>query len=154
MIDELNPIEAHQLLTGKTYYEEGRKGGRQYKSIARPILEYYLATKAITFDQYRAGNKLFSTWKVGHPQAYAQARYNEGSDATVTEFMPIGFLAIEYRAAMNAIRGQNEKEAARMVCVEDLPANRCFRHMSIATAKRRGMLYLRSALDDLCEHFF
>jgi len=133
--------------------EEGKNGGVQYVAKNMP-LDLYLKRCQITVKQHRAGEKLHALWRRGYHAPFAQHNYSErnGGEAR-TEFLPPGFLATEYREAINAIDGDLERSIAFNVCCIGYPASQAAIYASVRTAERNGIAYLRSALEDLIEHF-
>lgn len=127
---------------------EGERGGIEFRSFSDP-LAVYRNQRWISTKQFRAGLKLYRLWYVGCiASGYVQMQYRETSGAgRPTEFTPPGFLATDYREAMAAIRGITSRRVAYWVCCEGIKASK------FDTRRTTGMDYLRSALDDLAEHF-
>ena len=130
----------------------GNGGGREYRSLAAP-LDFYVANKHITGAQYHAGRKLLRLWVHSVRSPYSQMIYGERDGAGMPEHFPIGMFAVEYRNAILAVRGDNERKVVHAVCCEDISASRCLPYPSKRTAQRLGVQYLVSGLDDLIRHF-
>lgn len=133
--------------------EEGERGGVQLRSIESP-LDYYFFKRQITGKQRRAGMKLRFLWLSCCGSGYRQMQYRESDGGSQTmEFVPPGFGGIEYRAALDAISGNQRKHMTFYVCCEGLMASKAIPFPSKRTAERKSMMLLREALDQLIDHF-
>ncbi|HZZ81639.1 MAG TPA: hypothetical protein VFE62_24265 [Gemmataceae bacterium] len=115
------------------------RGGLEYRSFADP-LTLYEGRGIITLKERRAGEKLYRLWYYGcNRSPYVLMRYGEvrgGSDADA-----VMLLSTEYYAAIQSIRGEEQRKIAYDVC--------CIGNK----AGRGGILPLREALQDLMDHF-
>lgn len=122
--------------------EETERGGREARSYGRP-LAFYFRKGIITGPQFEAGEMLHKVWYFGCASAHVQMRYGEDHSTGGERFYtPPGFLAVQYRNAMLAIRGVAERRTAYKACCDEEYVGR-----------GNPILLLRSALDDLDKHF-
>ena len=132
---------------------EGDRGGREYRSLTSP-LEFYVAKAQITGRQYRAGKRLHSLWEKGAKSPYVQVQYRlDDGGAKAHSFVPPGFMAVEYRDALYSVGNDNARLVVFLVCCEGIAASRCLPSLTLRSAERKGMHYLREALDTLADHF-
>jgi hypothetical protein len=132
---------------------EGERGGKEYRSLARP-LETYVAKGQITGAQYRAGLRLNALWEKTSQSPYSQVQYrDQEGGARAMSFVPTGFGAVEYRTAIDAVGGAKARLIVFGVCCEDRFATNCLPTLTRRTAERQGMAYLREGLDALARHF-
>lgn len=143
------PPNPFQIERGYIVSEEGKRGGLQYRALGDP-LEVYLRDEKLTKVQFLAGRKLYRLW-YGSARKHRTMRFSDERSSGLggSAF----FLGAEYREAIEAIRGHNERTAAYAVCVEGMPVSDIPCFSSRRSARRHGFLLLRSALDDLAAHF-
>lgn len=146
-------LTAARKARGDVVTVETDRGGSERRSLSRP-LEFYVARGHITGAQYRAGLRLNALFERTAQSPFVQVQYRdqEGGEKA-TSFVPAGFGAVEYRAALAAIASKDAEKVAVLVCCADMPASGSVEASSIRSAKRRGMAHLRQALDDLARHF-
>jgi hypothetical protein len=119
---------------------EGHNGGREYRSIQVP-LEFYVARRYITGEQYQAGCRLHALWRGSIISArYARMRFG----APASDFDPenIALMPRDYFRAMDSVHGFQRKAVVRTVC--------CFDEVA---GEGRRMELLKQGLDDLVKHF-
>jgi hypothetical protein len=131
---------------------EGDRGGKQHRAITRP-LDIYAAKGQITSTQHRAGKRLTILWVKAAKSPYVQARYKESEGARATMFFPIGMGHTEYREALYSITSIEARKVVHHVCCNDIAASNILTCTSKRSAERKGMLYLRAALDSLVKFF-
>lgn len=128
------------------------RGGVEYRSLADP-LDTYVACGNISERQYEAAITLRAVWHRSNRSPFAQSRHGDSGRGGLPECLPVGIWTEEYRKAIGSIRGEREREMAHGVCCEYLAASRIVEFKSRRTAQRRGMIHLKSALDQLAAHF-
>lgn len=141
--DENGPSE-HRLEKGDVILKEGTRGGAQYVVSRRfdEPLDWYARNGHITPKQRRAGKRFFGLWvQAGYRHSPAISHYglHTGGEPDPKRLEK---LVLEYMAAREAIRGTREKEITFTVCC-----------MGERAGRHGQMAYLRSALDDLVNHF-
>lgn len=145
----------HPLLTperfamGDILAVETDRGGVEVRSYSEP-LHHYALKGSISEKQKDAGERLHRLWYYGWAARYRMMRFAEPAAGADLDTSLV--TARRYKEAMDAIRGHTERKVAYSVCcfgeyVGNLVAS------SKRTAERRGIVLLRSALDDLTDHF-
>ena len=130
----------------------GDRGGveiRARRSFNEPLV-WYARNGHIEAVQKRAGTRLYTLWFLGSMRSrYAISRYS---------IIPTGIIESEdlelcqqrYIEAKKAIRGVKEQHIVFKVCCMGEPAGRIGHGRQ---GRESGLVYLRSALDDLVQHF-
>lgn len=119
---------------------EGERGGKQYHSLTAP-LDFYIARRYITEEQYAAGDRLHQLWR-GSILHARYARMNYGDLASGYEPDIIALMPRDYFRAMDTVGGFAARRIVRQVC--------CFGEF---LGSRGEMQPLKSGLDDLARHF-
>lgn len=148
-------VPPERLAKGDLRFEEAPegkidRGGIEIRSYGEPLF-HYAATGSITENQRQAGERLFVLHHASWAARFKTMRFGHAPKATDLEVSKR--LALDYLAAMDAVRGQREKRVAYSVCcygeyIRNLVAGKDLRHK-----QRTGMELLRAALDDLIKHF-
>ena len=118
----------------------GERGGVERRSIAEP-LEWYVARRHITGDQYKAGTRLYALWKgsiLG--DRYATMRFGDVTGDFDPESMAL--MPRDYCRAMDAVHGFHRQRAVRLVCL-----------WGEFAGTPAMMTYLREGLTEITEHF-
>ena len=141
-----------RVAKGDIIIEESDRGGISIRSFRRfdDPLTYYLRNGHITPTQSRAGRRFYTLWLHGSMRSrYVVCRFDP---IKLTSMDMEGFVEAQeaYHLARKAIRGVKEKRIVFRVCCEEKPAGRVGYGR---IGRQSGLLYLRSALDDLVSHF-
>lgn len=137
---EFTPPTPERIAKGDIAVEESPRGGRLVRSFSNP-LDFYLNRSHITPEQHAAGSRLHQLWYYSQNPGgwYVLMRYGEVSATVEADCNHL--LGVEYRRAMDSVRGNVNKQVVYNVCC-------------VGEAARRGrMMRLRSGLDDLAKHF-
>lgn len=122
---------------------EGDNSGYQLYSLCRP-LDFYVARRYISDEQYRAGDRLFMLWK--NSILYARyARMNYGDYAYKAGSVDLADLAIAPKAFLEAkasLKGRHRKQIILQVCLDEKWAG-----------PRKPMILLKEGLDQLADYF-
>ncbi len=147
-------VSPERLAKGDLRFEEAPegkidRGGIEIRSYGEPLFHYALKG-IITEVQRQAGERLFVLHHASWAARFKTMQFGHHPKATDLEVSKK--LALDYLAAIDAVRGQMQKRVAYSVCcygeyVGNLVAS------SKRTAERRGIVLLRCALDDLAKHF-
>jgi hypothetical protein len=133
-------INAQRKAARNIVMVEGDRGGKEFRSIVYP-LDFYVARRHISAEQYKAGDRLRSIFNLSIlRERYVRMNYGDvggNSDGFDMALAPRDFLK-----AMEAIRRDRDKTTVRVVCCEEKNAG-----------KRGGMDSLKAGLDDLVKHF-
>lgn len=119
---------------------EGEKGGRGYHSLATP-LEFCVARRYITGEQYKAGCRVHALWRGSIISArYARMKFGDTASAFDPECIPL--MPRDYFRAMDSISDFLQRSTVRRVCCFEEPAG-----------SARSMELLRDGLTTLVTHF-
>jgi hypothetical protein len=101
---------------------EGDRGGRQIRALTRP-LDYYVAHRHISGNQYRAGERLYKLWHYSILRMrYARMKFGEvigESDAESLALAPRDLLE-----AYQSITHPKTLDVVRMVCIDETKVGR------------------------------
>lgn len=148
----------HPLVTperctkGDLEAEHTERGGMQVRSFAFP-LDFLLNRGSITPEQYNAGNTLHGLWSATFRSQYRLMSFGPSQAVAATDFEALRQMAIRYVRAIEAVRGTKARRVACLVCCYGVTVSRVPGFGSTSRAREVCMPLLKSALDDLHEHF-
>ena len=131
-------LTAARKRRGDVITAEGERGGVERRALSMP-LEFYVARRYITGDQYEAGLRLHRLFRgsilAGRVASMKYGDAGGGYDPDSMALMPR-----DYLRAMAAVGDPKARRTVWLVCCFDEPAG-------------RDMAWLKRGLDDLGRHF-
>lgn len=131
------PPLPYQIEKGLIVALDGKRGGREHRSMSRPF-DFYARRQHISIEQYRAGDRFFKLWYYSILQArYATMRYGDDRGNFCLESHCIA--PRDYMDASNYIRPKSRGLVFDVCCMDGKAG--------------KLMVEFRDGLDDLISFF-